>query len=785
VKLNKTKSLKIVIILLLILSSIGFVVANKVVGKYGYTSVFDLIQTYRSNYELASQANVKELNISLSNESLEFIKEKRQVALERGLQVNEGDSYVNCKLGVDSESTKAKMRLKGHMTDHLEGDKWSFRVKSKDTILGMYRFSLQHPGTRNYVYEWVYHEMLAYEGVINLYYDFVNLKLNEKDLGVYAVEEHFGQHVLKRNNRPKGAIIRWNPNLYWEGRIDGYHKIYLSEEYSSYQSSFAEPYDKGMVIKDKEILENYEIAAGQLEMFRTGKLKTSEVFDVEKMAKFHAIIDLVGGQHSLDWSDVKFYYNSVTEKIEPVGYESFSIRETNSIAGQINPEKYEGVELNYHAQLFSDPVFFESYIRNLERIADEKYLNEFYEKIESKFKQKIGIVAKEWPYRKFSFDGYYKNIRLIRHNLALPKAFHAFTQVHNKDSISICFAPVSDFPIEIIGIKKKDEVFSQLNNLILKPKAKEVALKYFYLTFKGDFTKIKDVVVLAKIPGSKNIFEIELAEYPKYKEGIKIRTDSDVNMGFDTTIFSMKGNVISFKNQTTILKSKVVIPDGFKLVISPNQKLVIQNQLIINGEIYIHGLKDFPVKFETVKNGICKVYGVLESSNSVFTGDNCFFTKNAKLSFYHCQFYDVKNVFVTNSQSQISFKNCDSGNVKQLAVNNESNIIIENCNFKNGNVLLVNNASNVKLTKLDVKNYKQLSKLNYQSSIQSWSSNFVSIDTLFVLSNSSNVNIIGGELNTFDIAFLLNPNSVNLLGESSFKLYKSKLVNYHQIDHKL
>ena len=47
------------------------------------------------------------------------------------------------------------------------------------------------------------------------------------------------------------------------------------------------------------------------------------------------------------------------------------------------------------------------------------------------------------------------------------------------------------------------------------------------------------------------------------------------------------------------------------------------------------------------------------------------------------------------------------------------------------------------------------------------------------------VNIIGGELNTFDIAFLLNPNSVNLLGESSFKLYKSKLVNYHQIDHKL
>ena len=47
-------------------------------------------------------------------------------------------------------------------------------------------------------------------------------------------------------------------------------------------------------------------AANRLERFRRGDLITSEVFDVGKMAKFHAIIDLVGGHHSLDWSDVKF-----------------------------------------------------------------------------------------------------------------------------------------------------------------------------------------------------------------------------------------------------------------------------------------------------------------------------------------------------------------------------------------------------------------------------------------------------------------------------------------------
>lgn len=784
-KLNKTKLLKRSIILFLILSSVAFVVANKMVSKYNYTSVFDFIEVYRKNSELASQVSVKELNINLSEESFKFIQERRQVALDRGLQINEVDGYVECELTSDDKGIDAKMRLKGHMIDHLEGDKWSFRVKSKDTILGMYRFSLQHPGTRNYVYEWVYHEMLAYEGVINLYYDFLNLKLNDKDLGIYAVEEHFGQHVLKRNNRPKGAIIRWNPNLYWEGRIDGYHKIYLSEEYSSYNSSYAEPYDKGNVIKDKELLENYQIAAGKLELFRTGKLKTSEVFDVEKMARFHAVIDLVGGQHSLDWSDVKFYYNSETEKVEPVGYESFSIRETYNIAGQTNPQSYEGIEYNYHIQLFSDPIFFESYIRNLERIADEDYLNTFYKKIESKFEEKVGIVAKEWPYRKFSFDGYYKNIRLIRHNLELPKAFHAFTQSHSQDSISICLAPVSDFPIEIIGLKKKDVVFSLSDKFVLKPKANDVALKYFYLNFKGDFSKIKDLVVLAKIPGSKNVFEIELAKYPKYKLSLDKESDIDESHKVDTTIFSIVRNVIKPKGKTTVIKSETLIPEGFKLVVAPGQNIVLENELIINGGIYLHGLKDFPVNFQTDNKGICKVNGVLEASNAIFTGNHCFLTTNTESSFYHCQFYDVKNVFITNNQSQVSFKNCDSGNMNQLAINNESNIVIDNCNFKNGDLLMVNNGSKVKFTRLDVKNYNQLAKLNYQSMINSWSSNFENIDTLFELSNSSNISLIGGEINTFDVAFLLTPNSPGLLGESSFDLYKSNLLNYHQIECKL
>ena len=51
---------------------------------------------------------------------------------------------------------KIELRLKGALTDHLNTDKWSFRIniKEADTYFkGMKRFSLQSPHTRGYHFE--------------------------------------------------------------------------------------------------------------------------------------------------------------------------------------------------------------------------------------------------------------------------------------------------------------------------------------------------------------------------------------------------------------------------------------------------------------------------------------------------------------------------------------------------------------------------------------------------------------------------------------------------------
>ncbi|HIP35290.1 MAG TPA: hypothetical protein EYG85_00370 [Crocinitomix sp.] len=776
-KIDKIKLLKRIIILLLLMSIVVFYVANKKLKQYGYHGVWDLITTYNSNQKLAKKVQAKNIQLQISDKDYNFLKQKRQEALDRGLMINKGNNYVDCKIKVNDDKVEGKLRLKGHMTDHLQGDKWSFRIKSDKKIMGMYRFSLQHPGTRNYVYEWIYHQLLKYEGIIYLKYDFVNVMLNDKNLGIYALEEHFGQHVLKRNNRPKGAIIRWNPQLYWEGRIDEFAGVYLDEQYKDYSSAYAEPYDKGKTLKDKDVLKTYRNGVKLLEEFRNGIKTTSQVFDIDKLAKFHAIIDLVGGHHSLDWSDVKLYYNSASKKIEPVGYESFSIRKSERIAGQQIYQNYDSVVFNYHAQLFKDPVFFKAYIKALERIANEKYLSQFIDKIQPELDLKIGVLAKEWAYRKFNFEGYFENIRLIKNNLNLPKPFHAFISQFNDSTIVVDIAPVSDFPIEIIKLKQGKNEYHLIEPFVLSPKVRDSYIKFNKLHFKGQITSPKGLIIEAKIPGYSKTFQIGVAPYAYFnKEDSFILQQTSI----DTSFFKVKGKEVFLKNKDVNISKTVYIPKGYTLNLLPNQNLVLDADLIISGSFKSNGLTNHQAIITAQKGKIVLNKAVFQITNTSFNGIMAIRSNQSKLNFKNCYFYNL-NKLITDNHSTIVIENCYGGTLKQLASLNQSELLIKNCVFKKGGQLLNTKSSNIKMMSSRVEAYQSLSNLDHISTFKTWSASFKEIDTVFTLKNASTVNTFGGEFYECDVAVKINKNSLNLKGESKQVIYNATLQNINQL----
>ncbi|MBK9192242.1 MAG: CotH kinase family protein [Crocinitomicaceae bacterium] len=801
--IDKKKLLKRTIIILLLLMVVGIFAAHKFVQRYGFEGIGEFISVYSHNKDLADKVVPDQLQITMEEEDYQFLKSRRDKAIERGIQINEGeDNYVPCKLIQNGDTVKGEIRLKGHMTDHLEGDKWSFRIKTKKKpVFGMSRFSLQAPGTRNYAYEWVYHQLLKQENVIHLNYDFIQVKLNEKDLGIYAIEEHFGQHVLDHNDRPAGAILRWNPNLYWEWRIDELQGTYLDEQYSSYASSFVEPYEKGTVEDDSVLIDTYIKGAALLEAFRRGEKKTSEIFDVEKMASFHAVIDLVGGHHSLDWSDVKFFYNSETGKVEPVGYESFSVRKTESVAGQRIPDDYDQLKFNYHDMLFADPIFFEAYIKALERICNETYLDDFKNKIQPELDKKLGVLAHEFPYRKFTFDPYFENIELIRHNLELPKPFHAFKESVIDSMLTISVTPVSDFPIEIYALEIDGKDIVELDSVFCLPaKARNTYAHYFDLNINvSGFDKkdIKNLKLISRIPGSSKNFKSEVSDLPSYNQGMN-SFSFDIEKHTGTELTNLNDTAYFFNAKDVVINGTIYLADTLStLYFFPGQTLKFEEngKIVLNGNLRMAGGSEEgeeilvtcgPADTDAGQNN---EYFYLQRAKALFdhvefvNSNNLFWISESELFFQNCVFADTDSALLKSTSSEVCIFNCASGSLGTLGIFDRSLVRIKNLTAKNGNILLYAYGTDLDIADSDISGYNKIASLNFNSGLLTWQSEYAASEVIAELNDASFWKSIGGNVSGAKVGFKLDTKSA-LNGESVYELYKSSVIDIETISDK-
>lgn len=763
--------------LVLVVLAIGFLYfANRFIKTKGFDNLSDFWTNYSKNKDLADNVEPENLKILISDEDYDFLVERRKESLNRGIQINKGNKYISCMLVTEGDTIQGEMRLKGHMTDHLEGDKWSFRVKTEGEYKEMYRFSLQNPATRSYANEWVYHELLKGEGIMALKYDFIHLELNDKDLGIYAIEEHFGQHVPLGNDRPKGAVLRWNPELYWEQRIRGHEFNYLDLQDGEFQNSFVEPYDKGVIKKDSALIETYLKGAYLLERFRRGELKAIDVFDIEKMAGFHAVIDLVGGHHSLDWSDVKLFYNSESKKIEPVGYESFSVKETVSLAGQLSPNDYSSKEFNYHAQLFKDADFFEAYIKALTRIAKNDYLAAFEKDVEGELNKKIGILAHEFAYIKFSYEPYYKNIKKIQDILEMEKPLHAFLEEKSDSTVIISVTPVSDFPLEVVGLKiKNGNIISPDSNFIIPAKARNTYAHYFEFGFDHNAKKLKDLVLVTKIPGGQE-FNVEVLEFPSFhKSNITVPEESE-----SSVLNYLNDSTVVFPNKLTKISENITIQKGTSLFVYAGQFIEFDEggSLYCEGEIKMIGNDEEEIEIIcNSKNESCIQLqsAQLYMSNTSVTGNTSSIiqSNNSSIDLNKCYFSEIAGVLVDAESSVLNFQNCVSGQVNSMVDISNSEFTLGHSTLSFGDELVKSKGSIITIDASQIKNYNQLFNLDHVSSIELYDSNLTSNEKVATLNNGSYFKTFKCFITGSKVGFTMDDASFSSK-ESTYILYRTE-----------
>lgn len=412
-------------------------------------------------------ADPQHITIDLKHMDYQRLAYKRKVAMQTGVLLTNSDDYVPAKIRYQDETIKVEMRLKGDWTDHLKGDKWSFRVKVKGnkTLSGMKRFSLQHPQTRNYIYEWIWHRALEREDVLSLRYDFLKVTLNGKDLGVYALEEHFEKRLIEHNRRREGPILKFNEDLLWQQRARG---VLNMEPHTAYYSSYIDVFKAGKTFDDSTLTQQFLFASSRLEQFRQGRLSPAEVFDLDRLAKYYAVSDLLGAQHMQFYHNLRFYYNPITGLLEPIAFDGQAGTEIQQIWRTVELSKTSAF-YDFGKALFKDHEFNARYLHHLQRVTQPEYLDDLLAGLSKDTDRFLNILYSEFRDFIFYRDIMHKNRETIEKHLNPIKAFHAYLEQHERGEVRIKVGTVQPLPVEIVAITCGDSLVSRLKERRIVP----------------------------------------------------------------------------------------------------------------------------------------------------------------------------------------------------------------------------------------------------------------------------------------------------------------------------
>ncbi len=363
------------------------------------------------------------IDIDIKAKDMAILEAIRQDALNKGNLFSTPDDWVSARIRYQGQSYDAAVRLKGDMPDHwYEKDGWSLKIKLKNdqTLFGMRRFSIQQPWTRWFLAEWITHRWLAYHDLIAMRYQFIEVGINGKNQSIFAVEENFDKYLIENNCFREGPILRFNNDLSWSLGPD--NPLY----FDNFLDASIEPGFPESALNDPAMKVIWQKAATLLEQLRTGQLAVEQVIDVDKMALYFALFELFKSDHIVSLDNMRLYYNPITSRIEPVGYDCEDIQtlsyvDGNSISGYYpEPGLYPSPNA-WRRLLFCNRAFYSAYLRALERISAPGYLEAFFKAIENDQQKALAILYKGNPWYFYEDENLLKTNRdFIRSVLKTP-----------------------------------------------------------------------------------------------------------------------------------------------------------------------------------------------------------------------------------------------------------------------------------------------------------------------------------------------------------------------------
>ena len=588
----------------------------------------DVINTAANRFFLTFGKKNEKIIIDINYKNYQKILSTREKSIKALRATEDIHEWVSAKMNIQDKDYKIKIKLKGVHSEHWEhSKKWSFKIKLLDdkSIDGVKRFSIQRPRTRDYLYEWLFMEVLKKEKLIYHRTKYPEIIINGENLGVYFFEEQHSKQLIENNKRREGPIIGLDKNL-WIKEINNLNDLTVNVLEDSFLRAAIKPvqFDNDKTGTEQEIyLKN---AINLFEDFRRNKIEINQAFDLKQLATLMAIKVIFGSQE-FDWRDIKFYYNPITSLLEPIG------REVHINNNFVNANPWwissDGSEWFVHSRdqrkfinlLFNNNEFYEMYLSELFRLTDDNYLNNVIDQNKENFLIKKKLLQSNFPLEKvFSIEHLYEIRKMIRKTLDPVQGINVYFLNYEKDNILLSIQNTQRLPILIDSLKINDnEILTLKKPIIIKGRKNNTSLENYLINIPcnnqqnkqlcsdyidNEYSIIENSVVNYKILGQNikkqsKIFRFYALESIQSKNKILLNVNELQKLNFINVDEDKKE--INFNQGKIIIKERLIIPSGYTVNFKQGTEITFEEegQIISYSHLIIEGKKNNPIKFTT------------------------------------------------------------------------------------------------------------------------------------------------------------------------------------------
>ena len=641
-------------------------------------------------------ANDNQLRLYFNNEEIQKFEEERTESFVEGVHFST-DEWRKGVMSSKEDVLPIKARIKGDWLDHLMGRKWSLRLKIREskTFKRMRTFSIQTPESRYFLHEYLSHKLFTQEDILTTRYDFAPVSINRQNLGIYAIEEHFAKQLIEFNLRREGPILKFDENPMWRHNslFYGVGKLKEWNKMPIYPVSRILPFGAGKVIKSEKLKSQFNIAHALLYQYKQQNSNLSEIFDIDKLARYLALTDLTNGKHGATWHNQRFYYNPVLCKMEIINYDNFTghlpvagpypdaLNVSKDITGKAGKTLY--------ASFFKSRELLELYIYYLEKYTEPSFSIDFYKKHQAEIEDYLVQIKKEFPYYHIDSSYLANNAKVLRSHLnelksrvarnyfdsvTINNAKYGATAIHEpkvlsafvnsyyyktNESAKIDIENYNGVEIELIGIANSESKI--IHRFPPKNKLNPYKKSYTKTSLEVPFQAEANQIAYKTLESDSILF----AELSLWKKNIG-------KSPYQELLYSEKSNpnqLFSISNDSLILNAgiyslteKILIPKGKKVIFKAGVELdMVQKAAIIShSPVYFQGSEEKPIIIKSsdyTANGftVLQAKGKSAISNTTFTGLNTLNYKGWELTgavnFYESD-VDIDHTIFENNQCE-------------------------------------------------------------------------------------------------------------------------------------